>query len=507
VTDFPWASNKRAYYTLPTDVEGLDAQHVRPYIFYLPDDPAILGAVLGGLRGASRWYAWERDAERSGARTGQYVKKLLEKPEPRSPATGGLGFHQGVVAMLRSVGCILQQSIDNGLTWHTVMDISDCVGRAVDPLLRQQADDLFQRLRDLYDAGGVPEAFPDLIYGDANDSARDVALCNAWQILILFLLHVESARRAGIYTTIHNGIDTVDDFSDALTHVGMATRQPGAAKAMLVANTISLVVRIGVTAFQALDEAVLGDTSAAREVACCAYISMAGATATSSAFRDALDNCSDLSINATLIAGAVAYLLDDLRMFLSFLAYQRDLYELAAEGILDDCACGTVCIFDYDLSTGTHEWDIAPDPFDSFTIVSGNCGSYSAGNGFVHGDMRRSDNSYHRVCAIARDTGDLFMKHILQVAVTLDYVKGAYTNQTYHVFNIARGPVGGIIGLMHVQAGDASSGTDISFEYSGSAADTGRVFIRARSSGPRNTASYEGSVLIKHVRIVGICDV
>lgn len=490
-----YKGNSRSLLPLPTDPDGLPAAHVVPWVFYAPEDAAIVAALRGSLYRPARWFAWERDNNRSGAKTAGYVKTLLEHPGDRSPAAGGLGMHQGAVAMLKSEGCTLYQSIDNGRTWHAVMDVSDCVGQAVEPLLRKQTEDFLSQLQALYDAGGIPEALPDLVYGDADDALRDVALCNAWQIFVLFLMHTELERRRGIYTTIHAGVDGIDDFVDGITNIGLVARQPGAAKAALVANTITLVVRIGLIAFQGLDEAVLSDTDAAREVACCAYQAMAGVTASSSGFRDALDNCDfGLNINAALIAGAVEYMLDDLRMFLAFLAYQRELLDLAKLGILDDCFCGPVWTHTFDFAAGDGGWT----PYQAFgvtEIIAGDIATYQPDTGWAVADNRTKNQSSgnefdQRSASILYEFAAPVQ--LIEMVVTFDYSKGSLADS---LLAQSIQPGGSIL------AAAAVSGSDLTLSWHG-ALTRSDVRVVLRSS--VQLSGWSGSGLIKSVFLRGV---
>lgn len=495
--------NKQGRLPLPvfSDEDELYEAHLVPYVVYMPPDiPEVRAGLLGALWYLARWFVWQRDPDKRGRVVGQYIKWLLAKHS-----------WQGVVAMLKSENCTLYQSLDNGLTWAPVIDFNECVAdatrRAVEPLLREQTEGFLRRLQELYEAGGIPEALPSLVYGDENDGARDIALCNTWQLFVQYLLFVERSRRQGIYVNIHMGLEFVDDLSDGIMSVGLAKGIPHAGKAALVLTVASFLIRTGVQIFQSIDDAILSDTGAASEVACCAYQSMAGQTPSTSLFRDALDSCSfEGNINAQLIAGAVAYLLDDLRMFLAFASYHAELLDLVYAGLLDDCICGAVCTLDWDFSIDEQGWHAIEDPFSGFTTISGNSGSYSAGAGWVHGDMRRSDNSYHRLAAIGIDLAPLGFSRLLQVSVTFDYVKGAYTNTAYHVINYIQGPVGQHSGILSITAADAESGDDQVITWQGGIDSLGRLVVRIRSSGPRATASYEGSVLIKAVRVVGVCD-
>lgn len=490
-----YKGNRRARLPLPDDPDSLPTAHVVPWVFYAPEDAAIVAALRGSMYHPARWFAWARDDNRGGAKTAGYIKTLLEKPDIRTPAAGGLGMHQGVVAMLKSEGCVLYQSIDNGRTWHAVMDVSECVARATEPLLQKQTQDYLDHLQGLYDSGGIPEALPDLVYGDGDDALRDIALCNAWQIFVLFLLSIELDRRRGIYTTIHAGVDGVDDFVDGIMNIGLMARQPGAAKAALVANTITLVVRIGLIAFQALDEAVLGDTDAAREVACCAYQAMAGVTASSSAFRDALDNCDfGLNINATLIAGAVQYMLDDLRMFLAFLAYQKELLEVAKLGILDDCFCGPVWTHTFDFTAGDGGWT----PYQAFgitEIIAGDIATYVASTGWAASDNRtRNQNSGNefdqRSASIMYEFGAAVQ--LIEMVVTFDYAKGSIAD---NLLAQSIQPGGSIL------AADAASGTNLTLSWNG-AQSRSDVRVVLRSS--VQLSGWSGSGLIKSVFLRGV---
>lgn len=302
----------------------------------LPDAPEVRQAAYGVLLELGHWFNWEKSEPGSGdtraVELSSTILRLIQetfcwgepmiRPDPNNP-------------------CVVQYSDDCGTTWRTLIDVNACVGGTVGPLLDKTAQDILDQLEDLYD-GNSSSVAPDLTYGDADDGARDEALCTAWRLMVDTMIEAELERRAE-EREFWSGVAEI--MQDAAILV-LGAPVPGA-------RFISLGLALGAAALQgalvlfaALDQVVLNDAQARQNVACCGFDAMKGVTPTETGFKAALDACGfTAGTNSEALREAVRDIINEpnttLRQYLGFLASWSDLLPLAKQGFLD-CPCDDV---------------------------------------------------------------------------------------------------------------------------------------------------------------------
>lgn len=277
--------------------------------------------VGGAIEVLTEWRAWVDDYDERSDSV-QEILKIL---------SGEYCMFQ--LRQNPSNSCLMEQSLDNGATWTTAFDYSQCISPALaSESLNDSIDALNQLIAD-YDTT-VASIAPDMVYdSSATDDIRDLALCHALNEIVDLMCEAELEYRRQIALA-----STITAIMLALLAVVITVATAGTATPFYLALSASLAGGFGVL-FGGLSEAILTDETAKDAVVCCMRDALAGSTLAKIDFEESLDACGFTGgTNEAQLAGAISELLTEDNMYTSFLDYMQRAYRLAEIGIAD-CPC------------------------------------------------------------------------------------------------------------------------------------------------------------------------
>jgi len=384
--------------------------------------------------------------------------------------------------------CILEQSLDGGETWSTAFDYSLCQSQSIATDALQTMIDQLADLIDTYDST-VGSIAPDMVYDTtATDDIRDIALCHALNELVDVMCELELQYR--------NEIAFASDVTAVilgLVGIAITVASLGTATPFYLGVAAALAGGFG-TLFGGLSVAILGDETARDEVVCCMYAALSGSTITQSNFEDSLDLCGfDEFSNESQLAGAIAQMLTQDNMYISFVDYMQRAFKLASLGIAD-CPCDDSGIWEY-----TFNFTVSDGSFlERSQGWTGEQANYSPGNGWSYGDAIVTGTDYRRVCSINRT----FTESVLtEVSMIYNYTKGFVTNN-YTSRNVVMRNGGVNQANIPVLINDLSDGSGI--EVTLTSLETCDEIALFLSCSNRTIASYSGDILITSCTIKGI---
>lgn len=262
--------------------------------------------------------------------------------------------------------CLLEQSLNNGVSWSTAYDFSKCRSTSdtlaiLDAIERGNA--LLAELIDLYD--GTPGSVdPILDYGDENDDLRDDALCYA---LDLWVGALQGSARDIKASGLQNASDTLAIVGTVLggasSAIGALASIAGIAffapeiVAGLTLGAVGAGIGAIVTGLQA-DAINFDDPDAVEDVTCCMLGNLAGATLTETAFQNALTGCTFETENSQFLGDIVAGILADTGAYLTFIKLLASIIPAAIDGVQLPCPCGEEFCDAWDFESLTE----FPDP-------------------------------------------------------------------------------------------------------------------------------------------------
>jgi len=88
----------------------------------VPDDPAYMQAVIGVLYDLTLWLSWQRDSARTGIQASQVMKTVWNNIDFSGNCDNMYAIRQNP-----SNPCLIDASVDGGVTWTTVVDMSLCI--------------------------------------------------------------------------------------------------------------------------------------------------------------------------------------------------------------------------------------------------------------------------------------------------------------------------------------------------------------------------------------------
>lgn len=232
--------------------------------------------------------------------------------------------------------CVLQYSLDGGTTWQDAFDFSTCIKTQVKPIVDAEGQRILDELMDKWD-GTANSISANLVYdGGADDTHRDVALCNALELWVDAMCDAEIARRGISEQYWEEMPDIFLGLSVALLGVPI----PGFRFLAMASALVSVFIEIAAPIWDLAVLAALEDEDARELVACTMYKHLSGATPTASKFATALDTPLYSPVSyAALIGNAIKPMLGELEVFVTFLQVWADVYPFAKGGFLTSCNC------------------------------------------------------------------------------------------------------------------------------------------------------------------------
>ena len=312
--------------------EVIEPEDSRCFKVQIPNDPQYISVFIGNLLSLKRAWNWE-DSHGDGSIVAYKWRTIIDDA---IECFNQDGCCMPILRKNPTNDCEIEQSYDCGGTWESLININDCVIAATKPLFDAQTEQMLDELFEDWD--GTPQSInADLVYDSSpDDTWRDFAMCNALQIFMAALVASEVERR-------QNNADFWEDVGQSLQNAAYVLTTvpiPGARFLAAGAAILGTFIRIVAPLWEAINILALQDSNAVEAVACAMYISMRGATPSSSAFQTSLDNppFSPIS-NAQMIANAVKPMLADLGTYLGFLSTMAALLDFAEGGFIDTCVC------------------------------------------------------------------------------------------------------------------------------------------------------------------------
>lgn len=436
------------------------------------------------LLGLTEYLSWSKRWENLGSTTRSELVDFKEEIQHRLLQMNCIQTRQSIIDP-----CILEMSTDGGDTWSLLFDYNKCLPSGVTDLVQQHSQDIIDALNTQYN--GTPESVaPDLDYdGGADDSIRNDLICVAIHLIVQTMVTAEIERRArdsAGWVSFANLLET-----GAILLLGAATGGIAFAAAAAAAFlTIAADVWID------LSELVLNDDDAQDLVACCMYDAVRGNDLTFTAFSESLDSCGFTGGTfESQLAGAIAPLLGDLDVYLTFLKLLQDYWDLAKAGFLEGaCPCpdDTWCVT-HDFTADDGGWVKATTPY--------NGGGIYGGSGWAHEDLVMGNGQRRRTVHIKKLVTSGIITKISMVA---DLSIGFYQDNGNAVV-IATTDTGVSTNVYAKTNLTASQGTDITYEWEdvvGETADEIRLFFRS-SYDFTSPYVFEGNILVKSVEICG----
>lgn len=367
--------------------------------------PALMGA-LWPLRYTDKWKGTATEKNLETQRTDELIYLL-------SVATTCEG-NEMPLRQKPGTPCILQQSLDGGISWVDVFDFSLCEQPVTVEKTESitniwnDAQNYYTEINNTYN-GDPANLDPRLVYGDANDSLRDAALCLALQSF------VETASKTSAKAAKDTEADAVLALDLVASSFGTSAGVLGAAAAAGIVTGIlaspALLLGLGLAAGAASIGAIIVDAnddavepgvdllteSERREVWCCMYEALAGATLTESAFQSSLDNCNALTLQASVFMTIIQPVLSERQTYLALLTMTQQLLDAAFAGDLpNDCGnCNNVWAYEWDFTQASGGW-AADFP------TRENVGVYESGNGW-RGTAASAQSDGNRGAYLAKD--------------------------------------------------------------------------------------------------------
>lgn len=247
--------------------------------------------------------------------------------------------------------CQLQQSTNNGASWALAFDYSLCQQRNLgnEYLIEQNIQNIYQTWNNTTTNTEINQYAPEQTFrsstGDSEEllDARDKALCSALQIYVAaFCETILELNSLGFFAAnlVAAGLGVAGAVIGAIGVIGAAPS--GGTSLPVFLGLSAAVIGLGSSLFQGLTEAILKDTDARQELACCMYKNLRDQVPNQASFIASADGCDDLSANAEMMRSHLAETLngidatDQFHAFINLLGEQTRYGEL---GLLPDCPC------------------------------------------------------------------------------------------------------------------------------------------------------------------------
>jgi len=304
----------------------------------------IFDGILNELTKKDSWLGNDSDAQIA---TQSVLRTLLWNGD----IGGAMILRQSVVNPL-----ILEQSLDNGANWQDAFNYG--------VLLQSQNDSSYQQaeLSKSYDAmiesydGTIASIAPKAVYGASGVDGvggnvwRDTALCVAIRELVKMACDIELERRANV-RVFASVINAVLVLVGGLISAGVIVLSAGTLAPIAVAVG-GAIIGVGASLFVELSDEILRDVDTQELVACCAYNTLKGQSLTQANLLNSLTSCNfGVGTNTAQMAGAIAYILGEIDVYLALLDSIERNYNYAKLG-LASCACNPT-----NASTVSFIWD------------------------------------------------------------------------------------------------------------------------------------------------------
>lgn len=376
--------------------------------------------IAGWLSHLAEIYSWS-DASDENYNAIQQVLKLLE------------GEHCMRFQLRQNPdnSCLIEQSIDGGLSWSDAFDLSLCSSIVDGSNPQTILNNFYTTTYNTYQnyvyqnyvsnyINSVTDIAPELGYGDADDEYRDDALCYA---LGKFVDSV--CNQANEYFNSVN--DTANDLRVALalaaavvgiialgaSGVGTPAAVILAADATMWAAGIGLGSALGGVLFDHWSEtnqSAYNDDQAKQDIVCCLYNNLAGIDFDQDDFIAAF-NCTGLSTNATAIYDAAAILAQENATYASMVSNMSYGLAAAKAGLLPECLCQTWCY----VLTGS---DFVAVETNGYTLA------VASGSDWTYSDWIDTSNRYRRSVQI--ELASPLNTTITSVEINYSLTKGNY---------------------------------------------------------------------------------
>lgn len=349
--------------------QQIDGYNLVPVCFLIPDHRLYREAARGAVTTLIDAASWDNDdgaPEETRQDVASYVAQAI------LPSLG-IGTECSTVRLQQNPldPCQLLISYDGGLTWSLAFDYSLCLPSDVPGYVSQQAwnEALWLSYHGTYLAGGLAALAPELTNAQADVVKRDASYCYALARFVDFACEVELARRqqyisgANDYLTIVTAV--------ALAVLSVASVGVGTLLAFGILGALSVT---GLTAIGAIAAAVLEDTDARRELACCLLDELLGLEPNATNLVAASSAClASLTGNAGQIAILTDALLNTTQGRAAFTVYMAESYSLATLELLPPCECGDWVeewLGGQGNGTGVGEWQGLPATFGNNCVAS-----------------------------------------------------------------------------------------------------------------------------------------
>jgi len=439
------------------------------------------------LLGLTEYLAWQTRWTNLGATTLADLNDFKEEIQSRLLDMDCLRFRQDPTDP-----CMLQISYDSGSTWSDAFDYGSCLPAGLIDIINQNAQDIIDALNTLYD--GTPESIaPDLEYGDGDDSIRDDLICVAIHLIVQTMVDAEIERRARDSSGWVSFANLLE--ASAVLLFGAATGGIALAAA-IAAGFLTIAADVWID----LSEAVLNDDDAQDKVACCMYNAVRGNDLTFTAFSTSLDDCGfTFGSYEAQLAGAIAPLLNDLDVYLTFLKLLQDYWDLAKAGFLDSaCPCADTFCHTEDWTTGPLAWaGISPDPTNEAA------GVHVPATGWQHEDIVVTTNEHRRSINIEKSFATAFTLTKLSMVLNMTRHSSLPNGFTETVFLVDDGV--GTTNVLAYSKPNAPVGTDVTHAWEdigGELCERIQLFYRV-SYDTTSPYTYGGDILLKNLIICG----
>ena len=248
-------------------------------------------------------------------------------------------------------GCVLEQSVDGGLSWTEAFDYSKCVLRksTTDRLIIYQQLQIYNTNMAIVQnswGGDIVNIAPDMVYdGGSNDDLRDNAACIGLSLLVAtFAAQIENGGKTGqIIDDVVEGVVIVSAagiaLASILTGLGTVAIPAWVLSGLEVAATTATVVgaiRAVLGREPELDSVLDEDVQLA--LLCCGYNALKGGTPDIVTFSQMWDNCDLPGDNDDLLVVMQEFARSE-TAYIAFVSTMQGIYETLDSGADIACIC------------------------------------------------------------------------------------------------------------------------------------------------------------------------
>lgn len=394
--------------------------------FEIPDNLEYRAYARATVQRLGQWFNWKRsyiEGDRTAVQISQMFKQLLFETFTITDTCEG----NNEMFLLRQSPddpCLLQQSIDGGVTWLTAFNYALCGagGGGTTNINISIAQTYIQDLRDIYN---IDINLIGAKLGN-NDASTNSALCHALGVLVRGALSGALERiRSGnnqnlLIQAVGGGVAIASAFIFGTPVAGFATAV-GVAVGLVASAVINNMNEQEI-------EDVLNSPTLLKELQCCAYQALVNTKPTELSFSQAFSNCTDLSPQASNMIPVLQDVVSNFDAFLAFMEGANQAYDYAENGILGNSCenCISPC---YDMSDLTNidiilgsQDPLQGDPPPSIKNASGvNSAEYPLNaSGTTDGIATAIRINF----TSRRDVNDVTVKYLMNASGTAGLVRG-----------------------------------------------------------------------------------